>query len=154
MSFCTRATEEIFSNLLFLPQLTHNNDKRRPYFSTVAKKLSLLLAKKVEQEEMAKVKVVRKFGGSWNMSFAIIFPSYLINWFFFSIQKAFWIMIGDHQVPVTLFFLEIKIFLVLYLLLQLVHIHSSKSGFSAAFFILLDLRSGLLLWNARCGAGK
>lgn len=64
LSFCTRATEEIFSNLLFLPQLTHNNDKRRPYFSTVAKKLSLLLAKKVEQEEMAKVKVVRKFGGS------------------------------------------------------------------------------------------
>ena len=82
LSFCTTTTDEIFSNLLFLPQLTHNNDKRRPYFKTVAKTFAST-RKKVEQEEMAKVKVVRKFGGSWNMSFAIIFPSYLINWFFF-----------------------------------------------------------------------
>ena len=46
LSFCTRATEEIFSNLLFLPQLTHNNDKRRPYFSTVAKKTFATTRKK------------------------------------------------------------------------------------------------------------
>ena len=82
LSFLQEAT---FSNLLFLPQLTHNNDEEDDFSIYVAKKkLSLLLPaqKKVEQEEMAKVKVVRKFGGSWNMSLTIIFPSYLINWFF------------------------------------------------------------------------
>ena len=54
LSFCTTTTDEIFSNLLFLPQLTHNNDKRRPYFKTVAKKLSLQLAKKSSKRKWQK----------------------------------------------------------------------------------------------------
>ena len=64
MSFLQEAT---FSNLLFLPQLTHNNDEEDDFSIYVAKKnfrYYCLRKKKVEQEEMAKVKVVRKFGGS------------------------------------------------------------------------------------------
>ena len=82
---------------------------------------------------MAKVKVVRKFGGSWNMSLTIIFPSYLINWFFFPIQNNDrW----SHS-----FFPRNQKFPSMCTYLQL--------DDSVAV-----CRSGALLWNARCGAGN